>query len=139
MMLLQQIAKGSLVLMVGALLHIALLFQGGEFLIGLQAKGLGDGWAIPSVMAFLIVLAAHAINVWIWAFVLRWTKALTSMEEAVYFALVTTTTLGYGDIVLPHRWRIFGAMAAVSGLLTFGLSTAFLITVVQSLFENGFT
>lgn len=54
-------------------------------------------------------------------------RAIASLEDAIYFALVTSTTLGYGDITLGSRWRLFGAMAAVNGLLTFGLSTAFLI------------
>ncbi len=40
--------------------------------------------------------------------------------------------IGYGDITLGHIWRLFGAMAAVNGLLTFGLSTAFLIEVFAS-------
>jgi hypothetical protein len=41
------------------------------------------------------------------------------------------TTLGYGDVVLPPPWRNLGPLMAVSGLLMFGCSTAFLFVVIQ--------
>ncbi|MEM7423837.1 MAG: ion channel, partial [Pseudomonadota bacterium] len=59
--------------------------------------------------------------------------AIHSIEAAVYYTLVTSTTLGYGDITLDRRWRTLGAMAAVTGLLIFGLSTAFLIELMSGL------
>lgn len=135
MSLINQIAKASFVLTLGALIHIAILFQGAAALIGTSWMDPSQSWAIPATLTFLIVLAAHTVNVWLWACVLLWVRALETLEAAVYFALVTTTTLGYGDVVLHRRWRIFGAMAAVSGLMTFGLSTAFLVAIVQILFE----
>lgn len=87
------------------------------------------GGAFILTSAFVAILLGHTVEVWIWAFALRGSRALETLEDAVYFALVTTTTLGYGDVTLARKWRVFGAMAAVSGLMTFGLSTAFLIDV----------
>ena len=55
---------------------------------------------------------------------------------ALYFSLVTFTTLGYGDIVLGEGLRIFGAFASVTGLLAFGLSTAFLVALMTRMFEE---
>ena len=55
---------------------------------------------------------------------------------AVYFSLVTYTTLGYGDIVLAENIRLYGALASVTGLLAFGLSTAFLVAVFAKLLPN---
>ncbi|MEL7213837.1 MAG: ion channel [Pseudomonadota bacterium] len=81
------------------------------------------------IVALVTILVGHTLQIWIWAIVLVATRAITSLEDAIYFILVTSTTLGYGDITLQPRWRLFGAMAAVNGLLTFGLSTAFLIEV----------
>lgn len=40
--------------------------------------------------------------------------ALKTIEDAVYYALVTSTTLGYGDITLGKAHRILGSMAAVA-------------------------
>ena len=41
-----------------------------------------------------------------------------------------------GDITIRPDWRVFGAMAAVTGLLTFGLSTAFLVGVMSEFMKS---
>ncbi len=76
------------------------------------------------------IVFGHTIVAWIWAMAFLLSGALPNMEESVYFTLVTYTTLGYGDLTLGEEFRVFGTMAAVSGLLNFGLSTAFLAAVV---------
>ena len=53
-----------------------------------------------------------------------------TIEEALYFALASFTTLGYGDVLLGEHTRIFGAFSAVTGMLTFGVSTAFLVGLI---------
>ena len=53
--------------------------------------------------------------------------ALPNLSDALYFSIVTYTTLGYGDIIVGQEFRIFAAMAALTGLLNLGLSTAFLV------------
>ena len=73
------------------------------------------------------VVIAHTIQVWIWAISFMILDAFDTLSEAIYFALITYTTVGYGDITLGEAHRIYGAMAAVTGLLNFGLSTAFLV------------
>ena len=74
-----------------------------------------------------MVLFAHTIQVWIWAGAFMALKVLPNISDAIYFSLVTYTTVGYGDVTVGGGFRIFGAMAAVTGLLNFGLSTAFLV------------
>ena len=49
------------------------------------------------------------------------------MEPAVYFALVSFTTVGFGDLVLGVDWRLLGALISAHGMISFGLATAFLI------------
>jgi hypothetical protein len=58
------------------------------------------------------------------------------MGEAIYFALSTYTTLGYGDVILGREHRTFAAMAAVTGLLNIGLSTAFLVGMFSKMLQN---
>ena len=36
-----------------------------------------------------------------------------------------STTLGYGDLVLPHKWRLLGPVEGLTGILMCGLSTGF--------------
>ena len=52
--------------------------------------------------------------------------------DALYFAFVNYTTLGYGDIVSIPRWRLLGPMAAMNGVLLFGWSTAVIYDVLRT-------
>jgi hypothetical protein len=79
----------------------------------------------------LWVLAVITLGVWLWAFVLYGVGAFVSLEESVYFALVAFSTLGLGDVVPPHEWRILSVMAAVNGFLSFGLLTALLVEALR--------
>jgi hypothetical protein len=90
--------------------------------------------AVLLVGVLVALIAGHTVEVWIWAVALIVLGAVPTMSESIYFSLITYTTVGYGDVVLDPDHRIFGAMAAVTGLLTFGLSTAFLVAVVTRLF-----
>lgn len=77
------------------------------------------------------VLGAVTVGVWIWALALRALDIFVTLEESVYFSLVAFTTLGFGDILLPHQWRLLGGMAAANGLLSMGLLTAMLVEVLR--------
>ena len=65
-------------------------------------------------------------------------SVLPDWNTALYFSLVTFTTVGYGDVVLGEELRIFGTFASVTGLLAFGLSTAYLVALMSRIFENRF-
>lgn len=80
------------------------------------------------LLLFAIVLS-HTFQVWLWANALHEREALSDWNSAVYFSLVTYTALGYGDIVLSADNRVFAAMASITGLLNFGVSTAFLVAL----------
>ena len=41
------------------------------------------------------------------------------------------TTLGADVVLLEDRWKLMGPLEAISGMLLFGLSTAFLLAVMQ--------
>jgi ion channel len=80
-----------------------------------------------------VIVFAHTAQVWIWASVYIYYGALSDWNDAIYFSLVTYTSLGYGDIVLGPAVRIFAAFASVTGLLGFGLSTALLVALLSRL------
>ena len=87
-------------------------------------------WSGLVALAIVMTVLAHTIHVWLWALAFVLVSALPNIEDAVYFALVTYTTLGYGDIIITEGLRIFCSMAAVTGLLSFGLSAAFLVELL---------
>lgn len=101
------------------------------------------GWLLrpphrPKLMLVVFVSAFFALGivttgVWIWAIAYRLLGVFDTMEASIYFSLVSFTTLGYGDILLTHQWRILGGMAAANGLLNFGLVTALLVEALRHL------
>jgi hypothetical protein len=126
-----QITAGTLLLLGCTLQHAGTLVLAGLGLRFLDARlsrlhGL-VGWTIAMTISILAMVASHSVHVWVWAAGLRLLGAFAHLEEAIYYAIVTYTTVGFGDVVLPGSHRIFGSMASVSGLLSFGLSTAFLV------------
>ncbi|MCG7518213.1 ion channel [Ruegeria sp. Ofav3-42] len=92
----------------------------------------------PIAMALAFIVATHTIQVWIWAIVWVFGGVLPDWNTALYFSLVSFTTLGYGDIVLGEDLRIFGTFAAVTGLLAFGLSTAYMVALMTRVFQERF-
>ena len=75
----------------------------------------------------------HTIEVWVWAVAYIAVGLTRDFETALYFSTTSFTTIGYGDVVLDRHWRLFGAIEGANGLLLFGWSTAFLLSVIQRL------
>ena len=49
---------------------------------------------------------------------------------------MTYTTIGYGDLVLPKEWRLFGPVEGLTGILMCGLSTAFLFATLGRMYAT---
>jgi len=88
---------------------------------------LRQGAAIVFVVLGLV--AIHTSEIWLYAFVYLGVGAIPDFETALYFSTTSFTTIGYGDVVLDPRWRLVGAIEGANGLLLFGWSTAFLISL----------
>jgi hypothetical protein len=84
-------------------------------------------------VAWCLILI-HVIEIAVWALVFWWQKCLPDAESSFYFAGVTYTTVGYGDLVLPKEWRLFGPLEGLTGILMCGLSTAFFFAVLTKRF-----
>jgi len=46
---------------------------------------------------------------------------------------VTYASIGYGDVLMPHKWRIFGAIEGAVGIIMLGWSTAYLVSLLSRL------
>ena len=86
--------------------------------------------------SFFALLLAHVTQAAVWGLFLRRTQLLPSITDGVYFSAVSITTLGYGDILLKYPWRHLGTLIAITGVLMFGCSTAFLFVVLQAIWEH---
>jgi hypothetical protein len=79
---------------------------------------------ISVVMGLFAVMTAE---VWLWAGVYLKLGVLPDFETALYFSTITFSTVGYGDVVPAHDWRVLAALEGVNGFLLIGWSTAYLI------------
>jgi hypothetical protein len=82
------------------------------------------------IVSALWLVVGIAVAIWSWAGLFYWLCGLPSVEESIYFATVAFTTLGFGDSVLSPEWRLLSGLAAVHGLILFGLTTAFLADII---------
>jgi len=78
-----------------------------------------------------LLLLFHLLEIAVWALFFWWHKCLPDMESSFYFSGVTYATIGYGDLVLPKEWRLFGPVEGLTGILMEGLSTAFFFIIVS--------
>ena len=82
-------------------------------------------------VAFYAVLAAM-----IWALTLYWIGAVDKWSDAVLYSLEAITCYGHANVFLKAEWQLLGAIEAINGLILFGLSTAFLFTVLQKIWPQ---
>lgn len=131
-----QIAIGS------ALMLTTIVFAGATLLVVEMLLRRMRGWlvrephapklAVILVAAALWVMGVVTVDVWLWAVVFDLLGVLPTLEASVYFALVSFTTLGYGDVVLPENWRLLGGMCGANGFMIFGFLVAMLVEALRN-------
>lgn len=124
-------------MMVGSLILTVVLF-------GLAARAISwvtrTGWlhqgstphlAFNLIVALMWIVVVLTLSVWAWAALYMHLGLFDELEPALYFSIVSFTTVGFGDIVLEPGFRLYAGMTATHGLLIFGLFTAFLIEILK--------
>ena len=89
-------------------------------------------WLLIRIAWWLILV--HIVEIAVWALFFWWKGCLPDVESSFYFSGVTYATLGYGDLLLPKEWRMFGPLEALTGSLMVGLSIAFFFAVLSRKF-----
>jgi hypothetical protein len=62
--------------------------------------------------------------------------SLPDLETALYFSMVTFTSVGYGDVVLTGPWRIPASLEAADGVIIFGWTTALIFYRIQTVYTR---
>ena len=88
-------------------------------------------WVAGTVLVMFFV---SLLEVLVWAYTFLLLNAIEGFEAALYFSMVTFTTLGYGDVLLEENWRLLGSFAAANGIIMFGWTTAIVLAVVQNVY-----
>lgn len=144
-----EVAKAALVepLLVGVGVIVLTVPIHGSCVVGIvrfvrRERGLGvagrrfvDNLFVISV-AVMIAFAAHLLEMGLWALAYLACGEFHDFATAFYYAAVHYTTLGVGGIVLSPHWRLLGPLAAADGMLTFGLTTATVFTVMFRLVQT---
>jgi hypothetical protein len=89
---------------------------------------------ITRLVSGLLIL--HLIEMAIWAVAFAMLRVLPDFETSLYFSLTSYTTVGYGDVLPSPEWRLVGPIEAAAGVLMLGLSTGFIIAVLQRLYRQ---
>jgi hypothetical protein len=79
----------------------------------------------------LLLAVLHGIECGIWAAAYLRLGALDSPMDALFFSLDSMSTRGASGLTLQRPWQMMGALGAVDGMLLFGVSTAYLFSVMQ--------
>ena len=87
------------------------------------------------ISVFAVITFLHLIETLIWATFYDLWGHFSDFETSWYFSLGSYTTIGYGDVVLPAKWRLLGGIEGINGVLLCGLSAAFLFTVLNHMFD----
>jgi hypothetical protein len=93
--------------------------------------------AIAAFTAMGLLLAVlHGIEAAVWAAAYLWLGALESPGAAIFYSLDTMATRGASGILLHPHWQMMGTLEAADGMLLFGISTAFIFTVMQFYYQH---
>ena len=115
---------------------VMLAFVGVRIRVRLETRGL-KVWNLIAILIGvigvigLLLAVLHGIECVIWAAAYLWLGALDSPMDALFFSLDSMSTRGASGLTLQRSWQMMGALEAVDGMLLFGVSTAYLFSVMQ--------
>ena len=133
--MLSQIAIGSVLLILTVIVH-AVFTEAALSMFGGSRRErwhLQSGWGRVRAIGTLVLMMffASLLEAWIWAVTYMAVGAISGLEKALYFSIVTFTTLGYGDITLHAGWRLLASFEAANGTIMFGWTTALVMAIVH--------
>ena len=106
-----------------------------------------ESWSLSLPRVIAIVIAAftamglllavlHGIEAAFWAAAYLWLGALDSPGAAILYSVDSMATRGASGLMLQPHWQMMGALEAADGMLLFGISTAFIFTVMQFYYQH---
>ena len=88
-------------------------------------------------IATMMATGLHGIEAFMWATAYRWLGALPDRKSAMLYSLSAITSYGHTSLDLESRWQLLGALEALNGWLLFGLTTAFLFSMIDKVWLLG--
>jgi voltage-gated potassium channel len=127
------IVSGCLLLHVTGILLMAEWLLGRRDYLAETAKRWQFSFLI--ILVFSGILLLHVVEASLWALFYYIRGLFSDFETSLYFSLVSFATIGYGDVLLPERWRLLGVIEGISGALLCGVSTGFMFALMNAMFQ----
>jgi len=140
-MLREEIVIGLILVVVTTIVHASFMVVGLKMsdwriaLIGPRRHHVTKAFAVAVFTAWMFLGVVSEALLWA-LFYLHNPKitALPDLETALYFSMVTFTSVGYGDIVLTGPWRLLASIQAANGIIIFGWTTALIFYHIQAVY-----
>jgi hypothetical protein len=135
-------AWGLPLVVLTVLIHVCGLAFINEGVVHVVSGAAGRRSSMPRfarIMCVTTLLATllHATEGAIWGTAYRLLGAMPDKRSAVLYSLGAMTSYGHADLFLKPEWQLMGALEALNGMLLFGLTTAFLFSIIQSAWPLG--
>jgi voltage-gated potassium channel len=85
--------------------------------------------------ATIAIIILQGTIILLWACCYRW-LCFRSWNSAFYFSATSYSTVGYGDIFLPLKWRLLGPLESMMGVLMCGISVSLLFALITHLVDK---
>ena len=92
-------------------------------------------FAFLIITLFAGIMILHVAQTSLWAAFYYAQDLFSDFETSLYFSMTSFTTIGYGDVLLPRRWRLLGVIEGFSGVVLCGVSTGFVFAVINAMFQ----
>jgi hypothetical protein len=80
----------------------------------------------------------HGIEAVIWAIAYCLLGASPDFKSAILYSLNAVTSYGHANLHLAPHWELMGALEALNGWILFGLTTAYLFSVIQKVWPQNY-
>jgi len=125
-----------LTMMIHASAVLIMAFVGARIRVELESRSLHQ-WKLIAILICstgligLVLAVLHGIECGIWAAAYLWLGAVDTPTDALLYSVDSMATLGASGLTLQRAWQVMGGLEAVNGMILFGVSTAYVFTVMQ--------
>jgi hypothetical protein len=141
--MLEHIAIGLVLVCITTIMHAAFMVAGiriYQWRITRRGRPRHELSRAISVAAFTAWMFIGVVSeALLWALFYLYSPEITrlpDLETALYFSMVTFTSVGYGDVVLTGPWRILASIQAANGVIIFGWTTALIFYHMQTVYAR---
>ncbi len=115
---------------------LGLIYRATETLGHTKSRHISQSSILAIGATSLAAIVLHALESAMWALAYRLLGALPNYKSAMLYSLNALTSYGHASLHLAPRWELMGALEALNGWILFGLTTAFLFTMLQKAWHS---